>query len=84
MLRGMHPLHIYQILNHYTSRQYLDPGFEKYGAFELLHREAAFLAGLARGQRTAVRDRRIGGRLGLRSVRPSVRALKSYRQSGER
>jgi len=28
MLRGMHPLHIYQILNHYTSRQDLDPGFD--------------------------------------------------------
>ena len=24
----MHPLHIYQILNHYTSRQDLDPGFD--------------------------------------------------------
>ena len=28
MLPGMHPLHIYQILNHYTSRQDLDPGFD--------------------------------------------------------
>jgi hypothetical protein len=27
MLRRMHPVHIYQILNHYTSRQELDPGF---------------------------------------------------------
>ena len=37
-------------------------GFEKHGAFELFHREAAILAGLARGQRAAVRDRRIRGR----------------------
>jgi hypothetical protein len=28
ILRMMHPMHIYQILNHYTSRQELDPGFE--------------------------------------------------------
>jgi hypothetical protein len=28
MLRGMHPVHILQILNHYTSRQELDPGFD--------------------------------------------------------
>ncbi len=28
MLPDMHPLHIYQILNHYTSRQDLDPGFD--------------------------------------------------------
>jgi hypothetical protein len=28
MLPGMHPLHIYQILNYYTSRQDLDPGFD--------------------------------------------------------
>jgi hypothetical protein len=28
MLRDMHPLHIYQILTHYTSRQDLDPGFD--------------------------------------------------------
>ena len=28
MLRGMHAVHTYQILNHYTSRQDLDPGFE--------------------------------------------------------
>jgi hypothetical protein len=27
MLPRMHPLHIYQILNHYTPRQDLDPGF---------------------------------------------------------
>ncbi len=27
MLPGMHPVHIYQILNHYTSRRDLDPGF---------------------------------------------------------
>jgi hypothetical protein len=27
MLPGMHPVHVYQILNHYTSRQELDPGF---------------------------------------------------------
>jgi len=28
MLRDMHPVHIYQILNYYTSRQDLDPGFD--------------------------------------------------------
>jgi hypothetical protein len=28
MLRLMHPMHVYQILNHYTSRQELDPGFD--------------------------------------------------------
>ncbi len=28
MLPCMHPVHIYQILNHYTSRAELDPGFE--------------------------------------------------------
>jgi hypothetical protein len=28
ILRMMHAMHIYQILNHYTSRQELDPGFE--------------------------------------------------------
>ena len=28
ILRTMHSMHIYQILNHYTSRQELDPGFE--------------------------------------------------------
>jgi hypothetical protein len=27
ILRAMHAMHIYQILNHYTSRQELDPGF---------------------------------------------------------
>jgi hypothetical protein len=27
ILREMHAMHIYQILNHYTSRQELDPGF---------------------------------------------------------
>src|SRR6202045_1103 len=28
ILRTMHAMHIFQILNHYTSRQELDPGFE--------------------------------------------------------
>jgi hypothetical protein len=28
MLLGMHAVHTYQILNHYTSRQDLDPGFD--------------------------------------------------------
>src|ERR1700688_4721796 len=28
ILRAMPALHIFQILNHYTSRQELDPGFE--------------------------------------------------------
>src|SRR5476651_1115714 len=28
MLPRMHPLHIYQILNHYTPRKDLDPGFD--------------------------------------------------------
>src|SRR6202162_5090645 len=28
ILRKMQAMHIYQILNHYTSRQELDPGFE--------------------------------------------------------
>lgn len=28
MLRGMRAVHAYQILNHYTSREELDPGFE--------------------------------------------------------
>jgi hypothetical protein len=28
MLLGMHAVHTYQILNHYTSRQDLDPGYE--------------------------------------------------------
>ena len=28
ILRAMHGMHIHQILNHYTSRQELDPGFE--------------------------------------------------------
>jgi hypothetical protein len=28
MLPAMHPVHIYQILNYYTSRQELDPGFD--------------------------------------------------------
>src|ERR1700731_2023105 len=27
ILRAMHAMHIYQILNHYTSRQELDPDF---------------------------------------------------------
>src|ERR1700686_3803589 len=28
ILRMMHPMHIYQILNHYPSREELDPGFK--------------------------------------------------------
>jgi hypothetical protein len=28
MLRAMHSVHIFQILNHYTTRQELDPGFD--------------------------------------------------------
>ncbi len=28
ILHAMHPVHVFQILNHYTSRQDLDPGFD--------------------------------------------------------
>ena len=43
-------------------------GFEKHGAFELFHRQAAVLAGVARGQRAAVRDRGIRGRSARQGV----------------